>query len=179
MTHEEIMKVVNSVGERLEKNDVSALDDLKTLPNEEAVAVAMMYFKQYNYVYNSTDLDHQKSAKAAELTTDIPGSEDYFKRLLRKQPSPVPGQLARMRVVALDLLVKTHTKASVRIMAEALSDPELAARPGDIGKALATMSLPDAPFTKADGNNAGIPTGIAKWKEWWTANKGQYVEDAK
>ena len=59
---------------------------------------------------------------------------------------------------------------------ELLGDSELDIPIATVGTSLADMNLPGAPYSAKTSKDAKTPDGIAKWKQWWDANKAQYAE---
>ena len=87
-------------------------------------------------------------------------------------PQPSRGEL--QRDIAIESLVLVHHNFAVRLIAQALSDPELGVPIGKLGTALAKMELPSTPYSSSQLKESATDDGIAKWKEWWEANKAQY-----
>jgi hypothetical protein len=120
------------------------------------------------------------AARAAELVTEIPSGDVYFKGLFAKVPSAsVPGWLAKQRQAALSCLVYLHNKFAVRVVFQSLLDPDSGVETGTLGTALADMNIPDAPYSFKTRKDAATADGIAKWKQWLEANKAQYIEQPK
>lgn len=171
--------VLNRADVRLMKGDITALDDVKALPGDDAVAGLLMFFKQYFYVYSTETEKKAIAAKAAQYITESPTAGPYIKRLFKKEANrPPSGNLTKYRQVTLESLITARNAFAVRTLFELMDESELEVPVGDFTRALARMSLPDAPFPAPDlrstKNPNYTPEGIAKWKEWWEANKANY-----
>ena len=179
MSDKEIVATINKVVMKVTGGDVAALDDLKTLPSDTTVAAALMFFSQNFYVFRKTKQNGVVAAKTAELATSAPTSEVYLKNMLKKQPVKPNNKMLHQRDTGIDCMVFIHNKVAVRVFGELLSDPELAIPIGTVSTSLADMSLAGAPYSSKTRNDAKTPEAIAKWKEWWEANKAQYAEVPK
>jgi len=173
---EEIAVLMNRVSERLMLDEIEALEDVRKLPGDEAVAGLLLCFKQYYYRYKATPVQQEIAARSALYLTEAPTAAAYLKRLYEKQETDKPGPLKFQRTTALDCMIAAKNKFAVRTVCELLSNPELGIPPGELGLALAKMDLPAAPFTNAARKGATTPEGIAKWKEWWEAPRSTNVE---
>jgi hypothetical protein len=166
------MQVINNVNRRITYDlDIKALDDLKPLATNDAVASLLMFFNQNQHLYKATAKHKEIAARAAQLATELPNADAYFMKVFRKT-QPSRGEL--QRDIAIESLVLVHNNFAVRLVAQALSDPELGVPIGKLGSALAKMELPSAPFSSSQLKESATDDGIAKWKEWWEANKAQY-----
>jgi hypothetical protein len=174
LSEKETMEVLNSVSKRVSGGDIKALDEVKNLATNDAVAGFLFFFRQNHYTFNGPDWQHAIANKAALMATEVPGADAYFKQLFKKTPTPRTGNLVRQREVAIDALTQIHNKFSVRVLAEALLDPELDARQTDICVGLSKMNIAGAPYSKTAMKGTTSPEGIVKWTQWWTAHKAEY-----
>ncbi|TLD71482.1 hypothetical protein FEM03_08125 [Phragmitibacter flavus] len=171
------MKLIDRAGERLMLGDISALDDVKGLPGDDAVAVLIMFFKQYHYEFKATDGQKAIAAKAAQYITEAPTAEDYITRLFKKEEGrPKSGLLTNYRSATLDSLTSAKNGFAVSLLFQLMDESNLDVPVGDFSTALAKMNLPDAPFTRDSRKGATTPDGIAKWKAWWETNKANYAK---
>lgn len=169
------MKILNKAGERLMAGDITALDDVKALPGDDSVAGLIMFFKQYFYVFSKETEKKAIAKKAAIYITECPTAGPYIKRLFKKEAGrPKSGMLTNYRQTTLDALTDAKNSFAIRTLFELMDERDLEVPVGDFAIALAKMDLPSAPYTRDARKGASTPEGIAKWKEWWEANKAKY-----
>ncbi len=168
--------VFNSVAPRVSGGDIKALDDLKTLDPDDGTAALLFFFHANYNVMRATPQTRAFAARTAELAAELPGSETYFKGLFKKgPPAKNKNSLANQRQDAINCLVYMKQRIAIRIVAESLADPELDVDPGMLGKALADMGIKGAPYSPKERKEAASPDAIAKWKEWYEANKATFA----
>jgi hypothetical protein len=171
------MVVLKSASERLMRGDITALDDVKALPGDDSVAGLLMFFKQNFYVFSKETQKKAIAAKAAEYITVCPTAGDYIKRLFKKEAGrPKSGMLMNYRQTTLDSLTSAKNPFAIRLLFELMDETELEVRVGDFSVALAKMDLPSAPYSSQSRKGADTPDGIAKWRSWWEANRGEYAK---
>lgn len=169
------MAVLNKASERLMQGDITALDDVKALPGDDAVAGLISFFQSNFYVFSKETKKKAIATKAALYITECPTAADYIRRLFRKEAGrPKSGLLARYREATLDALASAKNPFAINLLFELMDDPQLEVPQGDISVALAKMDLPGAPFTSKARQGAATPEGIARWQPWWEANKATY-----
>ena len=177
MTDKEMLAVINKVTQRMNRGDVKALDDLKTIPSDTAVPALLMFYRQNHVVMRETPENRVIASRSAQLVAEVPGADVYLKGLFKKQTTEnLPGWFERQREAAVDAMVQVHNKFAIRVLADALTAPDRGMDAARLGAALADMNIPSAPYSKETRKSAGSPDGIAKWKEWWEANKAQYAQ---
>lgn len=174
------MAIINRADQRLTKGDITALDDVKALPGDDAVAALLMFFKQYYYVRGTETQKLAIADQAAQYITEAPTAGAYMKRLFKKEAGrPKSGLLARYRETTLDSLAAAKNAFAVRTLIELMDETELETPVANFSIALAKMNLPSAPYTKETRKSAAAPESIAKWKTWWEQNKTSYAEPQK
>lgn len=176
LTEEEISATINSVNQRLERGDTAALEEIKKLPEDKAVAAFVFFFKQNYYVFKAPQSQRDIALKAGKMAAENPGAETYFKKLWKKPPEGRSGFLVRQRETSMDLLGEVNTKFSIRLLGEALSEPDLGEQARHLGRALAKMNIPGAPFSKDTMNKAYSAASLEKWKAWWETHKDEYSQ---
>ncbi len=77
-----------------------------------------------------------------------------------------------------------NNKFAVRVLCEALSEPDIGEQTALIFEALLKMDIPSPPYPKnsePDRYPEGSvgPEGLAKWKQWWEENKNNYQEQPR
>lgn len=170
------MSVLKAASERLMRGDIAALNEVKALPGDDAVAGLLMFFKQNFYVYSKETQKKAIAAKAAQYITECPTAADYIKRLFKKEEGrSKSGLLMNYRQTTLDSLTASNNKFAVNLLIELMDESNLEVPPGDFGVALAKMELQSAPFTKTELRSAGTAEGIAKWKSWWQDSKASFA----
>lgn len=174
-SQQEVVALMNKVQSRVAGGDVNALNDLSTLPGSWAAPAFLTIFQQNYNIYGETAQNRAVAEKCADLATTVPGSEEYFVKLLKKKDANSPNWVYAQQKTAVKLLLLVHNKASVRIFCSALDDPEMG---GKVANALATMGLPDAPYASKDKSAISSADDIAKWKQWWESNKNNYADSA-
>lgn len=171
------MAVLRSASDRLMQGDITALDDVKALPGDDAVAGLLMFFKQNFYVYSKETKKKAIAGKAAEYITQCPTAGDYIKRLFKKEEGrPKSGTLMNYRQTTLDSLTAAKNPFAITLLIELMDETELEVPVGDFSIALAKMDLPSAPYSSQSRKGAGTPDGAAKWKSWWEENKAAYAK---
>ena len=124
------------------------------------------------------------ASKCAELVAQIPDSENFFKQLWQKPTAPKTGLLLANRAAAFKLLAIMHGKFAVRVLCEALSEPDIGDQSELILEALLKMDIPSPPYPKTTEpdrypeGSVGVE-GLAKWKQWWEEHKTEYLEAGK
>ena len=172
-----VMMLLEQASTRLMQGDITALDDVKALPGDDSVAGLLMFFKQHYYVFSKETARKAIALKAAQYVTECPTSEAYIKRLFRKEEGRASSRLLNdYRQTVLDCLTAAKNAFAVRVLIELMNEPTLEIPMGGLGIALAKMDLPGAPFGKNTERGPSSPEGIAKWKEWWSANKGTLAD---
>lgn len=171
----ETMAILNKASERIIQGDITALDDVKALPGDDAVAGLLSFFQSNFYVFSKETKKKTIASKAAKYITECPTAADYITRLLRKEEGrPKSGLLIRHREATLDALASAKNPFAINLLFELMDDPQLEVPQGDISVALAKMDLPNAPFSSKARKGAATADGIAKWKTWWETNKATY-----
>ena len=171
MSEKEMVDLINRVSLRINGGEVNALTDLTTLPVDVAVPALLNAFK-YNYnVFRATPLNKAIGAKAAQLLTTTPGAEEDLLKLFKIARDDLPNNVYFQQDSAIKCLRLVNNKFSVRVLCAALAPTEIGCKAAD---ALATMSLPDAPYVMNEKSRPSKPDGVAKWKAWWDAHKGNY-----
>ena len=171
LSEKEMVDLINRVSLRINGGEVNALTDLTTLPVNVAVPALLNAFK-YNYnVFRATPLNKAIGAKAAQLLTTTPGVEEDLLKLFKIARDDLPNNVYFQQDSAIKCLRLVNNKFSVRILCAALAPTEIGCKAAD---ALATMSLPDAPYVMNEKSRPSKPDGVAKWKAWWDAHKGNY-----
>jgi hypothetical protein len=166
------MSVLKAASERLMRGDIAALDEVKALPGDDAVAGLLMFFKQNFYVYSKETQKKAIAAKAAQYITECGAAADYIKRLFKKEEGrPKSGMLMNYRQTTLDSLTTANNKFAVNLLIELMDESNLEVPPGDFAVAIAKMGIPSAPFAKTELKVSATPDGVAKWKSWWKENK--------
>lgn len=171
----EYIALMNEVSHRVAMGEINALDDLKKLPADYGEAAVLQQFKNYYNLYKARPSDDATALKAAQVATEIPGGEAYLRTLLVKLEKPTGG-IINQRNNAINALVLARNNVSVRLFCGVLSDPDLGVRPDLICRCLAKMNIADAPYNDKTIADSISPEGIAKWKEWWTANKAKFAK---
>jgi len=172
---QETVRILNKAEERLMQGDITALDDVKALPGDDSVAGLIMFFKGNFYRYNATPQQKAIAAKAAQYVTEVPTAGDYIKRLFKKEPGrQKSGLLINYRQTTLDALSTAKNTFAANLLFELMDESDLDVPIGDFGIALARMEVPGMPYPRDARKMASSPEGIAKWKEWWAANKDQF-----
>ncbi|MHB1082930.1 MAG: hypothetical protein ACYC67_26275 [Prosthecobacter sp.] len=173
----EQFKPITKTGTDLMRGDIAALDEVKALPGDDAVAGLLMFFKQNFYVYSKETQKKAIAAKAAQYITECPTAADYIKRLFKKEEGrPKSGLLMNYRQTTLDSLTSANNKFAVSLLIELMDESNLEVPPGDFGVAIAKMGIPSAPFAKTELKSASTPDGVATWKSWWKENKGGFPD---
>jgi hypothetical protein len=170
-SEQEIITLTNKVIDEINSGHVNALNELMVLPGDWAVPSFIAIFKDNYNIYGETPLNHAIGVKCAELATRVPGGEDYMVKMLRVRQDENDNATYFQQITCIKLLICAHNNTSVRVCGSALDDPDVA---GLAANALATMSLPNAPYSSEDNTATSDATGIAKWKQWWEGNKGNY-----
>ena len=173
LSEKEMVDLINRVSLRINGGEVNALTDLTTLPGDVAVPALLNAFK-YNYnVFRATPLNKSIGAKAAQLLQTTPGAEENLLKLFKITRDDVPNNVYFQQESAIGCLRLVNNKFSVRVLCAALAPTEIGCKAAD---ALATMSLPDAPYVMNEKSRPSKPDGVAKWKAWWDAHKGNYSD---
>ena len=173
LSEKEMVDLINRVSLRINGGEVNALTDLTTLPVNVAVPALLNAFK-YNYnVFRATPLNKAIGAKAAQLLTTTPGVEEDLLKLFKIARDDLPNNVYFQQDSAIKCLRLVNNKFSVRVLCAALAPTEIGCKAAD---ALATMSLPDAPYVMNEKSRPSKPDGVAKWKVWWDAHKGNYSD---
>lgn len=172
-TREEVGALMNKVQDRVASGDVSALDQLLTLPGNWAVPALLDIFEEHYNLNLPSATDLAMEARAAQLATSVAGGEAYLVKLLRKKPDDSPPWVFGQQDVAIQCLIYAHNNTAVRLCCGALDQPDIGGRAAN---ALATMKLPGAPYSSEDtsGKSSGDAGAITKWKQWWKANANNY-----
>jgi hypothetical protein len=164
---EEKLALAKSVQARATAGDISALQDLRSLPAIYSWPVLLAVFRKNRN-------DAAVTAKCAELAGKIPGGEEYFLNLLKREAANNAEYSEQER--AIDCLLLNHDKTSVRTLCGTLDD----FNPREMGPmilgALATINPPGSPMVPK-GHEADAKV-LAQWKEWMSANKGNYAAEA-
>lgn len=176
MTDKEMFALVNQVNGRVARGDAESIAALKALPKDYAVSALLNIFEQNYHLYLEKPENRRIALKVGEVLAEIPGTEEYLLNLLKKLPQPTPRWLFQQRQNAIDCLVNVHNKTSVRVFCSSLGESDLGIEPGVLGKALAAMNIPSAPYGPKGAKESSSPQGIAEWKDWWEANKEKYAE---
>ena len=172
-SEKEMIDLINRVNVRINGGEINALNDLTTLPGDWATPALLNIFK-YNYnVFGATALNKSIGAKAAQLITTTPGGEAYLVKLLKDAKEGQPNGIYFQQVSATKCLALVKGKLAVRVLCGALADSEIGGRAAD---ALASMSLPEAPYSPKTKPTPKRAEAVAKWKTWWDANKGNYSD---
>lgn len=104
----------------------------------------------------------------------VPGGEDFILKLLSREAVDNP-EFSRQEI-AIQCRLLNHDKTSVRILASVLDY----FNPKEMGpfilRALATLNPPGAPIFSKD--HATDAEALVRWKQWWSANKGDYTGGA-
>ena len=166
-----MVDLINRVNLRINGGEVNALTELTTLPGNVAEPVLLDIFKHNYNVFQATPLNRSIGTKAAQLVTTTPGGEEYLVKLLKDAREGQPNNIYFQQVSAVNCLALVKNKLAVRVLCGALADSEIGGRAAD---ALATMSLPDAPYSAKTRPAPKKAEAVAKWKTWWDANKGNY-----
>lgn len=173
LSEKEMVDLINRVNLRINGGEVNALTDLTTLPVDVAVPALLNAFK-YNYnVFRATPLNKSIGAKAAQLLQTTPGAEANLLKLFKIARDDLPNNVYFQQDSAIKCLRLVNNKFSVRVLCAALAPTEIGCKAAD---ALATMSLPDAPYVMNEKSRPSKPDGVAKWKAWWDAHKGNYSD---
>lgn len=94
MTDKEMLAVINKVTQRMNRGDVTALDDLKTIPSDTAVPALLMFYRQNHVVMRETPQNRVIASKAAQLVAEVPGADVYLKGLFKnRRPRTFPAGL--------------------------------------------------------------------------------------
>ena len=175
MSDKEIMAVVNKVQRAYTGGNKDSLDQLTKLPTSSAVPALLIFFKQNFYTFHPTTETNAEALRIAKMIIDLPNSAGYMKPFFKTPPAKnLPAWYIQQRNNIIDLLILVDGKFSVRMFADQLNDPANILTPKDLGRYLALLNISGAPFSKETQNAAGTTDGIAKWKEWWDANKSDY-----
>jgi hypothetical protein len=181
MSEKEIRDVVNKVLRDYQgRGDTTSLDSLKKLPTNSAIPALLIFYKQNrNTLHHNAKVDAE-AMRLAKIIVELPDSAGYMKPLFKTPPVPnPPGWYIDQRNTIADLLTLVDSKFSVRMFGDQLDAPDNILSPKDLGKYLARLNIPGAPFSAQTQQASATPEGIAKWKEWWEANKGDYPEVTK
>lgn len=171
------IKVLNKTSERLMGGDVSALDDVKALPGDDAVAGLLMFVGQYHYLYKATPTQKEIAAKASQYVTECPTAEDYITRLFKKEEGRgKSGMLMKYREAALNALCASKNQVGIGLVFKLIDEDNLDVPVSDFGIALARAEFPGAPFNRKSAKGTGTPEGIEKWKDWWKQNRTEFPE---
>ena len=165
----EIIALMNKVERGVAAGNVSALNDLLTLPPEWGVPGFLTIFKENYNVYGATPTNRAIGEKCAQLATSVPAYEEVFTKILNIKMNNDDPSL--QQVYAVKCLICAHNKFGVRVLGGALDAPTTG---GMAANALATMGLPGAPYASKDTGVVSNAKGIAQWKEWWKSNAGNY-----
>ncbi|HEY3899238.1 MAG TPA: hypothetical protein VGM54_11525 [Chthoniobacter sp.] len=164
---DEISTRISRVQTRVTGGDISALNDLTALPAKNSCPAFLAIYKK-----NRTDT--AVTSKCAQLLVAVPGGEEFIQKLLDRKAVDNPE--FSQQEIAINCLVLNHDKTSVRILASTLDY----FNPKEMGpiilRALATLNPPGSP-TMPKGHADGAEA-LAQWKEWWSANKGNFSTEA-
>ena len=177
MSDKEVMAVVNRVLRAYTGGDKDSLNELKKLPTNSAIPALLIFFKQSFYTFRPNAKTNAEALRIARMIVALPDSAGYMKPLFKTPPAKnPPGWYINQRGQIIDLLILLDSKFSVRMFADQLNDPDNILEPKDLGRYLALLNIPGAPFSKDTQKSAATPEGMQKWREWWAANKGDYPE---
>lgn len=168
---------INRSSERLIKGDITALDEVKALPGDDAVKGLLLLFSNYYRVYKGTEEQKEIAARAALYFTQCPTANSYVLRLFRKDPARQQSpRLTRQREIILDALGAAKNRFSLKLMIDLIDDPELDAPPGTIGLGLARADIPGAPYSRSASKGTTTAEGLNKWRNWWSENQKSFPE---
>ena len=179
MTDKEMIAVINKVQRAYLAGNKDSLEELQKLPTNTAVPALLPYFNQNFQLFRPDAKKEAEARRIAKLILDLPGIDGFIKGLLKISPSKNPGWILHQRNGIIDMLIFVHNKTSVRLFADLLNDPDNALPDKDLGRFLALLNIPGAPFSKETQKEAITPEGMKRWKEWWETNKGDYPELTK
>lgn len=170
-TQKEVIAMLNRVQARVASGDLKAMDELTTLPGDWAAPALLHIFKHNYQIAGATPTNKAAGLKAAQLATTVAGGEEYLVKLLEDKPAREAEAVAPEQEAGIRMLVAAKNHAAVRILCGALDQPQMSKK---VVRALNQLSLPGAPQFPPDRmKNADLEV-IAKWKEWWAANKETY-----
>lgn len=170
-TEKELVALMNKVQRRIAEGDVSALNDLNTLPGKFAVPAFLTIFKQHYTLNGATVTDRAIGVKCAEFATSIPGSDEYLTSLLKGKPAN--NGIYFQQDSAIQCLVIVHNEKTVRILGgslDTLDEEEIGPK---VTHALTDLKLPEAPISPRD--RVSNAEALKKWKQWWQAHKEAYA----
>jgi hypothetical protein len=170
-TKDEVIALMNKVQDRIGYGDVSALDQLLTLPGNWAVPAFLDIFAQFYNLPQPTATDQAMEARAAQLCTTVDGGEAYLVKLMRDKPEGSPNFVYIQQDNAINCLIFAHNNTSMRVLCSALDQPQMGGR---MANALAMMGLPGAPYSSNNINAISGAKEVAQWKQWWKANGNDY-----
>jgi hypothetical protein len=173
MTDKEIIALMNRVTLSTNGGDINSLNELKAMPPKWAVVSYLTLFKQNYNINGATPQNKAIGAKCAQLLTTTPDGEALLVKLINDIDLKLPNQIYYQQISAINCMRIVNNKFAVRVLGAALNDTEMGGRAAN---ALAMMKLPDAPFTLKQEARPSNAEGVAKWRTWWDANKGNYTE---
>ena len=173
MSDKEIIALMNRVTNSTMGGDINSLNELKALPPNWAIVSYLTLFKQNYNIYGATAQNKAIGLKCAQLITTTPGAETILVNLINNTDANLPNTVYYQQISAINCMRIVGNKLSVRVLGAALKDTEMG---GMAANALAMMKLPDAPFTLKQDARPANAEGVAKWRRWWDANKGNYAE---
>lgn len=163
-------QVIASVRERAEGGDVSALRDLRSLPQARALRVLELYTAP-------TNTDHPElRVAAAAVMADMKVEGVYGRRLAEAAAEGAP------LAAGMEILQLIKTKEAVRIIGSYLDDDRqptigdddvhYAANSVEAAAALGKIGFADAP-TQLDPD-LYRDRELKLWREWWEANRARF-----
>ena len=167
----EIVALMNRVQSRVAAGEISALDDLTTLPGKFAVPALLTIFKQHYNLNGASKTDKAIGVKVAQLVTTVSGGDEYIASLLKGKPAN--NYVYFQAESAIQCLAIVHNETSVRLLCGCLDVVDEDEIGPLVTSALTGLNLPAAPISPKDRlSNAAA---LSKWKLWWQAHKDEYT----
>lgn len=181
-TPDEMLAIVQGVGKRVNAGETAALEDLRKLPADDAVASLLMFFKGGFYAYKAEPHQKATAAKAAKMIPEIPGAEAYFEKMWKKPEGVRSGRLVALRDTSIDCLGEANNKFGVRMLIAALGSEDLGEQRKKVLRTLMKMDIPNAPYPQVKypqpyPKGSTNMEGLLKWQAWWEENKAAYQPD--
>ena len=169
------VKILGRIHDGINSGDSTAFDEIQNLSGMYAMSELVLIFRARIFEpmgHKPTPVQTAFILKCAELVPQISDAEAYFKQLWQKPTLPKTGALPVRREAAFNLLAAMNNKFAVRVLCEALSEPDIGEQAALIHAALLKMDIPTPPYPKNSEpdrypEGAVGPEGLAKWKQWW------------